>query len=96
MARSAGLSRSVLQRRFRAGINCTVHRAILEVRIQRACQLLRETDLPIAAVAEQAGFKHQEYLGAVLKERLGKTPAQIRRQAEHRLLDPWPFLPWSP
>ncbi|MCS7089626.1 MAG: DNA-binding transcriptional regulator [Limisphaera sp.] len=92
VARAAGLSRSVLQRRFRATLNRTVHQAILEVRLQRACQLLRETDLPIPQVAEEAGFKHQEYLGAVLKKRLGKTPAQIRREAEHRPLHPLPPL----
>lgn len=90
VARAAGLSRSVLQRRFRAVLGRTVHQAILEVRIQRACQLLRETDLPIAQVAEEAGFHHQEYLGAVLKKRTGKTPAQIRREAENRPLHPLP------
>jgi|DewCreStandDraft_5_1066085.scaffolds.fasta_scaffold00003_59 LacI family transcriptional regulator len=84
VAAAAGLSRSVLQRRFRAQLGRTVHQAILDVRIRRACQLLRETDLPIPEVAEQSGFKHQEYLGAVLKKRLGKTPAQIRREAEVR------------
>jgi len=93
VAAAAGLSRSVLQRRFRAQLGRTVHQAILEVRIRRACQLLRETDLPIAEVAEQAGFRHQEYLGAVLKKRLGKTPAQIRRESEIR---PQPPLELSP
>ncbi|NGO38242.1 DNA-binding transcriptional regulator [Limisphaera ngatamarikiensis] len=88
VARAAGLSRSVLQRRFRALLGRTVHQTILEVRIQRACQLLRETDMPIAQVAEEAGFRHQEYLGAVLKRRLGKTPAQIRREAESRPAHP--------
>ncbi len=55
-----------------------------EVRIaarfhQSARDLLLNTDLPLVAVAERAGFKHQEYMGAVLKARLGTTPARLRR-----------------
>lgn len=80
VAEAAGLSRSVLQRRFRAVLGKTVHAEILAVRVKRACELLTETDLPLFEVAEQAGFTHQEYLGAVLQRQLGKTPAQFRRE----------------
>jgi LacI family transcriptional regulator len=80
VAEAAGLSRSVLQRRFREVLNKTVHQEILGVRLKRACELLTETDLPLIDIAEQAGFKHQEYLGAVLRRQLGKTPAQLRRE----------------
>ena len=37
-----------------------------------------KTDLPLTLVAERAGFKHQEYMGAVFKARLGKTPGEVR------------------
>ncbi|HEY9173878.1 MAG TPA: helix-turn-helix transcriptional regulator, partial [Verrucomicrobiae bacterium] len=81
VAEAAGLSRSVLQRRFREVLAKTVHEAILDMRLKRACELLTETELPLIDIAEQAGFKHQEYLGAVFRARLGKTPAQFRREA---------------
>ncbi len=81
VASCAGLSRSILQRRFREKLGRSIHDEILRVRLKRACQLLRETELPLIEVAERAGFKHQEYLGAVFKLRLGKTPAQYRREA---------------
>jgi transcriptional regulator GlxA family with amidase domain len=43
---------------------------------------LTKTNLTLQAVAERAGFgSHQEYLGAVLKKHLGKTPAQIRSES---------------
>jgi LacI family transcriptional regulator len=79
IARHAGLSRSVLQRRFRSALKRSVHQEILAVRIKRARELLIKTTLPLAIVAERAGFKHQEYMGAVFKARLGKTPAKVRR-----------------
>lgn len=81
VAEAAGLSRSVLQRRFREVLAKTVHEAILDMRLKRACELLTETELPLIDIAEQAGFKHQEYLGAVFRAHLGKTPAQFRREA---------------
>jgi LacI family transcriptional regulator len=80
VAEFAGLSRSVLQRRFRAVFHETVHDAIMRMRLKRACELLTLTDLPQIDVAEKSGFKHCEYMGAVFKARVGKTPAQYRRE----------------
>jgi LacI family transcriptional regulator len=81
IARQVGLSRSVLQRRFRLLLHRSIHQEILNVRITHARELLATTELSLAAVAERAGFKHQEYLGAVFRSRVGKTPAQVREEA---------------
>ena len=81
VSRQCGLSRSVLQRRFRKQLGRTVHDEILKVRLNRACDLIAETELPLIDIAERAGFKHQEYMGVVFKNQLGLTPAQYRREA---------------
>ena len=81
LARQVGTSRSVLQRRFRALLHRSIHQEILAARIKRARDLLVRTDLPLIQVAERAGFKHQEYMGAVFRARVGKTPAQLRAAA---------------
>lgn len=78
LARELGVSRSVLQRKFRSALKRTVHQEILAAKIKRARELLVKTDLPLATVAERAGFRHQEYMGAVLKLRLGMTPGRVR------------------
>lgn len=83
LARLAGLSRSVLQRRFRAHMGCSVHQEVLRVRIQRARVLLVESDLSLAEIAARTGFKHQEYMGYVFKTRLGRTPGELRRESVH-------------
>src|ERR1700733_190440 len=80
IAHQVGLSRSVLQRNFRARLNRSVHDEILAARIRRARELLAGTDLPLAVVAERAGFTHQEYMGAVFKTHIGKTPARVRKE----------------
>jgi len=79
VARQVGLSRSVLQRRFREHLDTTVHDEILAARTRRACDLLAGTDLSLAEIAQRCGFRHQEYLGHVLKTRMGVTPLRYRK-----------------
>jgi LacI family transcriptional regulator len=74
------VSRSVLQRRFARVLGRTVHDVILGTKLDRVCQLLAETGLPLIAIAERAGFKHVEYLCNVFKERMDTTPTAYRRQ----------------
>jgi LacI family transcriptional regulator len=81
IASRAGLSRSVLQRRFRRLLNRSIHQEIVGAKMKRAQDLLAKTDLPLALVAERAGFKHQEYMGAVFKARLGITPGKVRERS---------------
>jgi len=76
------LSRSALQRRFRESLGRSVYDEITRVRIKRACELLAETEMPIGTVSRKAGFRHQAYMGAVFREKLGKTPGQYRKQAD--------------
>ena len=79
VVRIVPLSRSVLQRRFRALLGRSVHDEIVRLRLARARELLQETDLPLAEIAERAGFRHQEYMGAVFRRRLHVTPGSLRR-----------------
>jgi AraC-like DNA-binding protein len=50
------------------------------VQLAKAQELLKDTDLPIRTIAERAGFKHQEYMGAVFRARLNVTPRQFRKR----------------
>lgn len=74
--------RSLLQKRFHAALKRTVHDEIIRVRLDRAKELLGETDMPLPLIAEKAGFRHAEYMGAVFKARLGVSPGRFRRTAE--------------
>lgn len=82
VAEQVGVSRSMLQRRFRKSLGHTLHDEIVRVRLNRAKELLGQTDLAISTIAEKAGFTHQEYLGVVFRQRVGQTPAQYRRNAK--------------
>jgi LacI family transcriptional regulator, galactose operon repressor len=82
VVRRVALSRSVLQRRFRTRLGRSVHDEIVRVRLARARELLQQTDMPLAEIAERAGFRHQEYMGAVFRRRLRQTPGGLRRTSK--------------
>lgn len=86
IAQAAGLSRSVLQRRFQGAIGETVLDVITKVRLARAKEMLLNTNLAIADIAERSGFRHQEYLGYVFRRKTGQTPAAFRRTAKTAIL----------
>jgi LacI family transcriptional regulator len=74
------LSRRVLEHRFKKLLGYSPHDEILRIQFQRASKLLTETALPLAAVAEQAGFHHGEYLSVAFKKRFSITPSEYRRR----------------
>jgi len=73
------VSRSVLQQLFRQILGNTIHDAITDLRIQRAKQLLTETDLSLTAIAERTGFAYDSYLSTVFHRETGRTPSAYRR-----------------
>jgi LacI family transcriptional regulator len=73
------LSRSVLERRFRRIVGRSINAEIVRLRINRAIELLTETELELKVVARRAGFGTQSYMNAVFKDRLSKTPGSYRR-----------------
>lgn len=52
---------------------------LMEIRIQRATELIIESNLPVSDIASSCGFKDEEYFCRVLKRRTGKTVRQIRK-----------------
>ena len=74
------VSRSVLQRRFRRLLGRSIHGVIAGVKLQRAKQLLDETDLPLSVIAARTGFSHVEYLCAAFRQAFGLPPGTYRRE----------------
>jgi LacI family transcriptional regulator len=83
VARHAGISRRVLERRFLDTLGRTPAEHIRHIRLERARQLLRESNLPIPAVADAAGFGSPEYMACMFQKRLGMSPLKYRHHARH-------------
>ncbi|MFC4254155.1 AraC family transcriptional regulator [Altererythrobacter xixiisoli] len=66
-------------RRFREATGWSPHQFLIGLRLAVARGLLRGAD-PIAQIAAQCGFSHQEHMTRLFRQWLGITPAAWRRR----------------
>ena len=78
LATAAGLSQSQLERRMRNAFGLSAMQYVMRARVERAAELLADTDLPVAEVAIMAGFYDQADLTHRFARLTGETPAQFR------------------
>jgi LacI family transcriptional regulator len=79
-----GISRSTLERRFRAALGRSPHDEIQRYRLGRVKKLLGETDWSLARIAEEAGYDHAEYMMVQFKRETGLTPTQWRHRDDKK------------
>jgi LacI family transcriptional regulator len=79
IARAAGTSRRLLERKFRRELDSTINKEIVKVRLQRVRHLLTNTDKPIPEVAAATGFIYVQQLNQLFKRVTGYTPTAFRR-----------------
>jgi LacI family transcriptional regulator len=79
--RAVPISRTLLERKFEQFVGDSPHRLIKRRQIERVCQLLTESDLSIAMIADMTGFESASYLSAVFRRETGTTPREFRDTA---------------
>lgn len=72
------LSRRQLERRFRESIGRSILDEIQQRRIDRARQLLTDTELTLPQIATATGFSSASYFNVVFRKIVGVTPGQFR------------------
>ncbi len=80
LARQLHCSERHFSRLFREEFGVPFHARQIELRLQRARQLLAEPDAKIINVAYDSGYRHLGLFNALFKKRFGQTPAEWRRQ----------------
>ncbi len=88
VAARVGVSRSTLKNRFKAAMGHSIHAEIMHVRLERAKQLIAETDLPLKQIALQVGFQYVQYLTKLFHKRVGQTPAKFRQSRIRKQISP--------
>lgn len=78
VALAAGMSRRVFERRFTAQMGRPPNAEVLRLRLERAKQLLIDTNWNLTEIAERTGFNHVEYFHTVFTKKTGLTPRQFR------------------
>jgi LacI family transcriptional regulator len=75
---ASGLSRSSLERRFRAALGRGPLAELLRERVERARHLLTSTELSVKEVARLAGFRDVRHLCVTFRNKTGTSPARYR------------------
>lgn len=75
----AHMSRSNLMRVFRKATGQTPIEYLTRLRIQRAMEMLRNTDLPITEIAFKIGFRDSNYFTRQFRNITGLTPSSYRK-----------------
>jgi len=80
VAGAVGMSRRTLQYRFSKAVGRSVHSQILRERVNRITQLLADTDLTVAQIAEELNFSSPKQLDRVFTKFQGMPPTTYRSQ----------------
>ena len=78
LARQLGLSYSRFRRAFRVHTGSSPRQYQLQIRINRAKALLRDTDRSVAEIAEQVGFSAAYYFSRLFSQWTGCSPLKYR------------------
>ncbi|MEX0957352.1 MAG: GlxA family transcriptional regulator [Rhizobiaceae bacterium] len=79
LAKSAGLSVRQVERLFLRHLTMTPGRYYMRLRLERARELLRQTNMPILDVAIATGFTSHSYFAQSYRLQFGRPPSEERR-----------------
>ena len=81
LAAELGMSASNLRTRFRASCGVSLGKHMRELRLERACGLLRMTSVRISEISEQCGFSSLFSFSRTFRVRHGVSPKAYREAA---------------
>lgn len=82
LGRDMGLSRGNLYRKLQSITGKNPSDFIRSIRLKRAAQLLRDSQLNVGEIADMTGFNGLKYFNKHFKDTFGVTPSQYRSQKE--------------
>ncbi len=78
LARLSNYSERQFIRLFKEAFGCIPMTYITNLRMQKACELLRTTNLSIAEIASRCGYHDNNYFSRIFKKHNGMTPSAYR------------------
>jgi transcriptional regulator GlxA family with amidase domain len=82
LAQCAGVSVRQLERLFADHLGSTIRAHYLRMRLDRARNLLKQTILPVVAVAAETGFATPSHFSRAYRSAFGRSPRQERQGAD--------------
>lgn len=79
-ARVCGLNRSYFSKMFREAVGCPPQEFLIRLRLSKAADQLRGTDLSIGSIAARCGYPNQLHFTRAFHKRYGLSPREWRAQ----------------
>lgn len=80
LARMAHMSKRSFQRTFHEAIGTSPISYLIQLRVKRAAELLRNSELTIAEAAYTAGFQDSNYFSRKFRQIMGMNPGAFRKR----------------
>jgi len=80
VARAAGVTRRVLELRFRSVLGTSVYAEAQRQHFERALELMPEPDLTLGEIAYASGFESPSVFASAFRRRHGVSPSEYRRR----------------
>ena len=80
LARELGISYSAFRHRFKQTTGLPPGQYQIQIRLNKARNLLRNSPLSVAAIAEQLGFESIYYFSRLFKKKTGQSPLAFRKE----------------
>lgn len=82
IAHEAALSPYYFTRQFTAFVGVPPYRYLIELRIDRARQLLRDTELTVTQICHRVGFNSLSHFTTTFRQHTGLSPSVYRRRLD--------------
>ncbi len=82
-AQSLGFNASYFSHSFHKQVGVSFHQYLVDLRLNQAEWLLRNTNSPIPYISEKSGFSSVKTFYRVFQKRNGKSPGAFRAKKEH-------------
>jgi len=83
LAREAAINEDKLKKGFHYFFDTTVHQYLLQIRMEKAFELVKETDKPFKEIASLIGYRSRNFFHC-FKKYFGQTPGQLRGKESSR------------
>ncbi|MFE8072354.1 AraC family transcriptional regulator [Marinobacteraceae bacterium S3BR75-40.1] len=83
LAKLTGLSPAHFATRYRKQTGVAPIKHFLRLKVERACQLLDNTEQPFTAIAAELGFDDNYYFSRLFKKVMGQSPTDYRHTNRH-------------
>jgi AraC family transcriptional regulator len=80
LAGQAGMSEYHFNRLFKTALGVPPSQHQIKLRIEKACRLLRETEMTIITVANEVGYSNPSHFSQIFRKNTGLSPSDYRRQ----------------